>query len=126
MSIRTPLARVRGLGAARAGVAHFWQQRLTAAALVPLTVWLLWQIVAHAGADFDAARAWLAEPLTAVLLLLLVLAGFHHMRLGLAVVIDDYIHKEGTRVALLMLNAFFAYGIGVACVFAVLKLSLGV
>ena len=125
LSIRTPLARVRGLGSAKKGVAHFWQQRLTAVALIPLAVWMLWGLIAHAGADYAEARAWLGQPVTAILLLLLVLAGFHHMRLGLEVVIEDYVHDEGVRLALVLLNVLAAYGLGIACAFAALKLSLG-
>ncbi len=119
MSLKTPLGRVRGLGSAKSGVGHFWLQRATAAALVPLTVWFLASIVAYAGADYDAVVSYMKEPLVAVLFLLLVGAACWHMRLGLQVVIEDYIHREGTKIALVLLTNFFAIGL-----FAVAAVSL--
>lgn len=123
--MRTPLARVRGLGSAKAGSEHFWLQRVTAVANVFLTAFLVFTVVRLAGADYATARAALTEPLTAILMLLLVLSGMYHMRLGMQVIIEDYVQSEGLKIVSLMLNTFFAIFIGLACVYAVMKLSFG-
>lgn len=125
MSMRTPLKNVRGLGAAKEGADHFWKQRVTAVANLFLAVALVWIIVSVIGLDHAAAKARLASPLVAVPLLLLAVSGAIHMRLGMQVIIEDYVHGEVAKIVLLMLNTFFAILIGAACVFAVLKLSLG-
>lgn len=125
MSIKTPLNRVRGLGAAREGVGHFWHQRVTSVALFPLVLWFLYSICGHIGADYTATIEWMKKPTTAVPLLLLVLAGFYHMKLGLQTVIEDYIHKESTRLLLLMLNNFWAVGVGILCLYSVFSISVG-
>lgn len=122
--MKTPTKRVRGLGAAKEGVDHFWHQRLTAVALIPLVVWFLASLVAHAGASYEEMRGYLAQPLTAVLMILLLLAGFYHMKLGVQVVIEDYIRKDSTKVALLILNNFAAIAIGLACVYSVIRVSV--
>jgi succinate dehydrogenase / fumarate reductase membrane anchor subunit len=125
MSMRTPLAKVRGLGSAKSGTGHFWLQRLTAVANLFLVSFLIWLLFALLGADYDTVRSTLAEPYIAVPLLLLVLSAVTHMRLGMQTIIEDYVHSEGRKVALLMLNTFFAILIGITCLFAVLKLSFG-
>jgi succinate dehydrogenase / fumarate reductase membrane anchor subunit len=125
MSIRTPLAKVRGLGSAKAGADHFWMMRLTAVANIVLGLFLVGLIVKLVGKDHAYVKATLANPLIAILLLLLVLSGTMHMRLGMQTIIEDYVHTEGTKIALLMLNTFFAIFIALASVFAVLKLSFG-
>src|ERR687895_228479 len=125
MSMRTPLKSVRHLGSAAEGPDHFWKQRLTAVAnaiLVPCFVGL---IVSLAGADYATVRQTLAKPFVAVPLLWLVLSGVTHMRLGMQVIVEDYVVSEGGKIALLMLNTFFAIAVGMTCVFAVLKLSFG-
>ena len=94
MSLRTPLGRVRGLGSAKEGTAHWWAQRLTAIALVPLVLWFAVSLIVLAGADHATVAAWLRDPVAAVLMLLLILAGFHHAQLGMQVVIEDYVHSE--------------------------------
>lgn len=124
MSLRTPLGRARGLGAAKDGVDHFIFQRATAIALVPLLAWFIGSIVLYAGADYETVRAYLAQPVIAILMTLLILAGFWHMRLGLQVVVEDYIASDGMRIALLLLVNFAGIGLAVACVFAVLRISL--
>lgn len=124
MSLRTPLGRARGLGAAKDGVDHFIYQRASAIALVPLVAWFIGSIVLYAGADYEAVRAYLAQPVVAVLMTLLILAGFWHMRLGLQVVVEDYIASDGLRIALLLLVNFAGIGLAVACLFAVLRISL--
>ena len=125
MSERTPLAKVRGLGSAREGTGLFWMQRVTAVANVFLVCFLIGLLIILAGADYAPVRAALGNPLIAIPLLLLVLSGVVHMRLGMQTIIEDYVHAEGQKVAALMLNSFFAILIGITCVFAVLKLSFG-
>jgi succinate dehydrogenase / fumarate reductase membrane anchor subunit len=125
MGYRTPLARVRGLGSAKEGADHFWRQRLTAVANIVLVSFLIWLIVSLAGADHTTVRHELARPHNAIALLLLVLSGVIHMRLGMQTIIEDYVHSEGRKIAALMLNLFFAIAVGLTSVFAVLKLSFG-
>ena len=124
-SMRTPLSRVRGLGSAKSGTGHFWIQRVTAVANVILTVVFTGIVVCLVGKPYPAAIAILSHPLVAILMLLFVLSGCIHMRLGMQVVIEDYIHGEGLKIAAVMANTFFAIAIGAACAFAVLKLSFG-
>lgn len=123
--MRTPLKNVRRLGSAKEGATHFWQQRLTAVANVVLCLFLVGLVVKLAGADHAVVKRTLANPLIALMLLLLVLSGIHHMRLGMQVVIEDYVRGEGRKIAYLMLNTFFAIFVGAAATFAVLKLSFG-
>jgi succinate dehydrogenase / fumarate reductase membrane anchor subunit len=125
MSMRTPLAKVRGLGSAKSGTGHFWLQRLTAVANLFLVSFLIWLLFTLLGADYDTVRRTLAKPYIAVPLLLLVLSAVTHMRLGMQTIIEDYVHSEGRKVAALVLNTFFAIVVGITCVFAVLKLSFG-
>jgi succinate dehydrogenase / fumarate reductase, membrane anchor subunit len=124
-SYRTPLARARGLGPARAGTDHFWRQRLTAVANVFLVSFAIFLIVRLAGADYLTVKGTLARPQNAIPLLLLILSGVIHMRLGMQSIIEDYVHSDGYKVAALLLNTFFAVLVGLACAYAVLKLSFG-
>ncbi|MBL8782058.1 MAG: succinate dehydrogenase, hydrophobic membrane anchor protein [Alphaproteobacteria bacterium] len=124
MSVQTPLGRVRGLGSAKSGTAHFWHQRVTAVALLPLTIWFVWSIARYAGAPYAEVLEFLHDPINAVAILLFVLAGLYHMVLGVQVVIEDYIHREGTKLALLMFTNFAAFAIGVTCVIAVLRIAV--
>lgn len=124
-SMRTPLKKVRYLGSAKEGADHFWMQRMTAVLnllLVPLAVGL---VVALVGADHAVVTRTLSRPVVAIPLLLLILSGVIHMRLGMQVIIEDYVHSEGSKIALLMLNTLFAIVVGLTSVFAVLKLSFG-
>ncbi len=123
--MRTPLAKVRGLGSARDGTQHFWRQRLTSVASVPLTLFLIGLLISLNGADYETTRAALANPFVALLLMLVLLSGLVHMRIGMQVIIEDYVHGEGLKIGLLMLNTFFSIAVGVASVYALLKLALG-
>ncbi len=124
-TIRSPLAKVRGLGSANDGTDHFWKQRLTAISNVPLIMFLVWLVARYAGADYATVKAAFRQPLIAIPLLLLVLSSIYHMRIGMQVIIEDYVHSEGRKVLALALNTFFAIVVGLTCVFAVLKLSFG-
>jgi succinate dehydrogenase / fumarate reductase membrane anchor subunit len=125
MAHRTPLARVRGLGSAHEGTQHFWRQRVTAVSNLFLVCFLLFLVVKLAGQDHASVRAALSHPLYAIPILLLVVSGVVHMRLGMQTIIEDYVHSEGSKVVALMLNTFFATAIALTCAFAVLKLSFG-
>lgn len=122
-SLRTPMARVRGLGAARKGTDHFVVQRVTAIALVPLVLWFVWAVAAHAGATYTSSAAFLSHPVNATLMLLLVLTGIYHLMIGLQVVIEDY-SAAATRLTLLLLNQFACAVVALACTIAILKLAL--
>jgi succinate dehydrogenase / fumarate reductase membrane anchor subunit len=123
--LRTPLGRALGLGSAKEGVEHWWVQRVTAVALVPLTLWFVVALVAHLGADHASAVVWLGSPLTAIAMILLVVATFVHMALGLQVVIEDYVHHEGMKIASLMLVRLGCWALGAAALFAVLRVAFG-
>ncbi|HXF54702.1 MAG TPA: succinate dehydrogenase, hydrophobic membrane anchor protein [Hyphomicrobiaceae bacterium] len=119
----TPLRRVRGLGSARDGTSHFWRQRLTAVANLILVPPLVVLIALLAGADHATVTRTLAHPLVALALFLLLLSAVLHMRIGMQVIIEDYVHAEGAKLVLLVLNTFFSIVIGAAIALAVLKLS---
>ncbi len=123
--IRTPLARVRGLGSAKEGTDHFWRQRVTAVSNLFLVIFAVTLVLRLVGADYAEVRGTLASPLVTVALAMLILSGVFHMRLGMQTVIEDYIHAEGLKIALLMLNTFFAIVVGATCILAVLKLAFG-
>ncbi len=125
-SIRTPVKGVRGLGSARSGTEHFWRQRLTAVALVPLALAFVAIVICASTRDYEGARALVSHPLTAILLLLFIVTGAIHGKLGAQVVIEDYIHHEGLKVLAVIANILFAAVVAVAAVFAVLKISFGV
>jgi succinate dehydrogenase / fumarate reductase, membrane anchor subunit len=125
MSLRTPLGRVLGLGAAKEGVQHWWLQRLTSIALVPLTIWFLVSLLALPAFDQATVRIWLSQGWTALLLCLLVLVASWHSQLGVRVVIEDYVHAAGGRTLLLVLVTFLHVFIAAAGLFAVLRVALG-
>jgi len=126
MSMRTPLGRVRGLGSARSGTRDFWLQRLTAIASVPLTIAGVVLVISLTGRNYPALRQILASPVVAVPLLLFILATVVHMKIGVQIIIEDYVYEKKQKLTLLMLNIFFAVAIGLACTYAILKLSFGV
>jgi succinate dehydrogenase / fumarate reductase, membrane anchor subunit len=122
----TPLAHVRGLGAARSGTGHFWRQRLTAVANVPLVIAFVFIVVGLLGRNHAAVVQILGSPLVAVVMLLFILSITTHMRIGMQVIIEDYVHDETAKLALLMANTFFAVAVGLASAFAILMLSFKV
>jgi len=125
MSMRTPLKNVRGLGSAKEGTSHWWYQRVTALALIPLFIIALAYVISLVGADYAQVRYVLSLPFTSLILLLLIGATFYHLRLGLQVVIEDYFHTEGVKMGLQLFNTFFCTIVGLASALAVLKLAFG-
>jgi succinate dehydrogenase / fumarate reductase membrane anchor subunit len=124
--MRTPLGRVRGLGSAREGTGHFWRQRLTAIANIPLTLFFIGFLISLNGAGYAETRSAISNPFVALVLFLFIISGLIHMRLGMQVIIEDYIHGEGGKLALLVLNTLFTIAIGAAIGFALLKIAFGV
>lgn len=121
--MRSPLGRAIGLGSAKEGVDHWWAQRITAIALVPLTLWFVISVIALAGADRAVLVDWVRHPVPAVLLVLLLVATFYHGALGLQVVIEDYVENETVRLGLLIVMRLVAIVLAALGIFAVLKLA---
>ena len=122
--MRSPLGRARGLGSARAGAAHWWAQRITALALVPLTLWFICGMLRLVGASRADVAAWLHSPLTLALMLALLLMTFHHMRIGLSAVVEDYIQQPALRLTTLLTIRATTFFLGLACIVSVLRLGL--
>ena len=124
-NMETPLKKVRGLGSAREGTLHFWWQRLTGIANIPLTLFFVGLLVALNGADYERVHATLANPFVTLILALMLVSVLYHMRLGMQMVIEDYVHGEGTKLACVVLNTFFTVGVGAMALFALLKIAFG-
>jgi succinate dehydrogenase / fumarate reductase membrane anchor subunit len=124
MSIRTPFSRVQGLGAAHSGTEHFWRERASSVALIPLTAWFVYAAIHLIGLSYEDAFTFLHKPVNAIAMLLFVIASVIHMTLGLHVVIEDYVHTEGSKLLLFLANKAFGWIIGVASVFAILRIAL--
>lgn len=125
MSLRTPLNRVRGLGSANSGTEHFWRQRLTAVANIPLMILFVIIVVTNVGGNHGSVSAVIGSPLIAILFLLMICSAVYHMYLGMQTIIEDYVHSEALKIAAILGNTFFSVVIGLAGVFAILKLSFG-
>ncbi len=123
-SMQTPLARVRGLGSAKSGLSHWWHQRLTAIAMVPIMVASLILVAQIGMLDYQGAIDLMANPLAATLLLLLVLVGFFHAALGLQVVIEDYVGNEGARMGLIIAVKMISFALAVLSIVSILKVAL--
>lgn len=124
-SMRTPLGRVRHLGSAKSGTRHFWHQRLTSVALIPLTIAIVVIIIGLLGRNHAAVVQILGSTFVAITMLLFIVASVYHMWLGMQVIIEDYVHDELLKMLTLMGNTFFSFAVGLTAVFAILKLSFG-
>jgi succinate dehydrogenase / fumarate reductase membrane anchor subunit len=122
---RTPLARVRGFGTAKSGTAHFWHQRVTAIANIPLTIAAVIILITLLGRNQAAVAQILGSPVIAIIMLLFLTSITIHMRIGMAVIIEDYVHDESAKLALLIANTFFTIVVGLAAAYGILKLSFG-
>jgi succinate dehydrogenase / fumarate reductase, membrane anchor subunit len=125
-SMRTPLSRVRNLGASHSGTTDFWRQRITAVAMVLLIVPVIVVVMMMLGSNQAAAKQILSSPLVAIILLLFIIASTWHMKIGMQVVIEDYVHNEQLKLASIMANNFFSFAVAMASIYAILKLSSGV
>jgi succinate dehydrogenase / fumarate reductase, membrane anchor subunit len=122
--MRSELGRVRGLGSAKSGVAHWWAERVTSIALVPLTIWFICAAVRLVGASHDEVLYWVASPVTVVLLICLLVTTFYHMQLGLQAVVEDYVHVDSARLILLLLIKAVCFLAALAGIVSVLKMGL--
>jgi succinate dehydrogenase / fumarate reductase membrane anchor subunit len=125
-SIRTPLGRVRGLGAAHAGTTDFFRQRITAVGLIVLIIPVIAVIMTLLGRNQAAAAQILGSPLIAIIMILFIIASCWHMKIGMQVVLEDYVHDEKLKLAAIIANNFFSFGVGIASIYAIIKLSSGV
>lgn len=125
MSLRSPLSKANGLGSAKHGFSHWWWQRVSAIALIPLTVWFVYSLICLVGADHVDATAWLSRPINATLMLIFVLTALFHGQTGLQVIIEDYIHTKWQNLSLLLFIKFSAVILGVLATISVLKVVLG-
>ena len=124
MSLRSPLSRARGLGSAKQGSHHFWVQRVSAVALIPLTLWFVFSVAQLTGASYRAVEHWVSSPSVAVTLVLFIAALLYHSMLGVQVVIEDYVAGEGKKLVSLLLSKFVHAVVAAAGIFAVLKVAL--
>lgn len=124
MSMRSPLGRARGLGSAKDGVHHFWVQRVSALALIPLTLWFAFSLAQLSGADYLSVRHWLGSPTVAVTMVLFLATTLYHSALGVQVVVEDYVSSEGAKMLVNVLQKFAHAAVAAASIFAVLKIAL--
>ena len=123
--MRTPLARVRGLGSAKDGTLHFWHSRVTSVAAIPLTLYFIYLMISLNGATYEEVRAAFANPFVSIMTLATLLTVIWHMKLGMQVIIEDYVFVEITKWSLLMLNSFFSGALALISIFALLKMAFG-
>jgi succinate dehydrogenase / fumarate reductase membrane anchor subunit len=126
VSLRTPMGRVLGLGAAKEGSGHWWSQRVTSVALVILTLWFVASLLRFPNFDLPLVTQWIGKPLNAVLLSLLIGTAFYHSLLGVQVVVEDYVHGKGLKLVTMLLLTFIHYGLAALGIFAVLRIAFGV
>jgi len=124
MSIRTPLARARGLGTAKDGTHHWWLQRVTSVALIPLVLWLVISLLSVARADYQTFRLWLSNPVSAGLMVALLAAMFYHASLGMQVIFEDYVRPEGAKILAVLATQFVLFLLGAISIVAVLKIAM--
>lgn len=123
-SSRTPLGRVKGMGSSHSGTGHFWRERITAAALAPLSLWFAYAAIGLSGTTTSAPLQFFAQPVNAILMASFVIISLYHAALGIQVVIDDYIHSSGTKILLFLLVRLFVIATGSACIIALLRISV--
>lgn len=126
MSLRSPLGRVLGLGSAKSGTGHWWGQRVSALALIPLSLWFVFSLLLLPNLDYATARAWLHWPVSGFLAILLVAVAAYHSYLGTTVVVEDYVHSEGYKLLGLLLLRFLHVLVGGAAIFAILLIAFGI
>lgn len=124
MSLNTPISKVRGLGSARSGTEHWWMQKIAAVALIPLTIWFVASIVQMTSADYFTVKAWLSSPFSAIPMLLYIVIGIYHLRLGLQEIVEDYVPSKGAKTFFSFAILFGCTIIAVASIFSVLKIAL--
>lgn len=124
MSLRTPLSNAKGLGSAKEGAHHWWIQRLTSIALIPLTIWLAVSIAAFPHVDFNTVQGWISSPVNCVLLMLLLVVLLYHLNLGLQVIIEDYVHAQWLKLSSLIGVNFSCILLGIIGLFSLLKVAL--
>ncbi len=126
MEMRSTLGRVRGLGSAGDGSHHWWIQRLTAVALIPLGIWFILAVMSFVGADYAQFKAWTGQHGNALLLILFIMTVFYHAQLGVQVVVEDYVHGEAAKVTSILIIKFASFLFAASCILAVLRLYFGV
>lgn len=121
---RSPLGRAMGLGSAKAGFGHWWTERITAVALIPLSIWFIASLIVHSGSSYEAFIGWIGSPITAILMVLLLTTLFWHAALGLQVVVEDYVHS-GAKIWLLLATRFACFALAAAGIVATLRVAIG-